>query len=54
MAERFKAVVLKTIGGETRPGVQIPLPPPNQYPTQSSFIQKIKKISNKPWEFGPG
>ena len=28
MAERFKAVVLKTIDGVTRPGVQIPLPPP--------------------------
>jgi hypothetical protein len=28
MAERFKAAVLKTVDGETRPGVRIPLPPP--------------------------
>src|SRR5689334_16214376 len=30
MAERFKAAVLKTVDGETRPGVRIPLPPPVQ------------------------
>jgi hypothetical protein len=29
MAERFKAAVLKTVDGETHPGVRIPLPPPN-------------------------
>ena len=28
MAEWFKAAVLKTVDGETRPGVRIPLPPP--------------------------
>ena len=28
MAERFKAAVLKTVDGVTRPGVRIPLPPP--------------------------
>ncbi len=30
MAEWFKAAVLKTVDGETRPGVRIPLPPPLQ------------------------
>jgi hypothetical protein len=29
MAERFKAAVLKTVDGETHPGVRIPLPPPD-------------------------
>jgi hypothetical protein len=29
MAEWFKAAVLKTVDGETRPGVRIPLPPPD-------------------------
>jgi hypothetical protein len=29
MAEWFKAAVLKTVDGETRPGVRIPLPPPH-------------------------
>ena len=29
MAEWLKAAVLKTVDGETRPGVRIPLPPPN-------------------------
>jgi hypothetical protein len=28
MGERFKPAVLKTVDGETRPGVRIPLPPP--------------------------
>ena len=28
MAERLKAAVLKTVNGETRSGVRIPLPPP--------------------------
>jgi hypothetical protein len=28
MAEWLKAAVLKTVDGETRPGVRIPLPPP--------------------------
>jgi hypothetical protein len=28
MAERFNAAVLKTVDGETHPGVRIPLPPP--------------------------
>jgi hypothetical protein len=28
MAEWFKAAVLKTVDGETCPGVRIPLPPP--------------------------
>ena len=28
MGERFNPAVLKTVGGETRPGVRIPLPPP--------------------------
>jgi hypothetical protein len=31
MAEWFKAAVLKTVDGETRPGVRIPLPPPLQF-----------------------
>jgi hypothetical protein len=30
MAERFKAAVLKTVDGVTRPGVRIPLPPPEK------------------------
>jgi hypothetical protein len=30
MGERFKPAVLKTVDGETRPGVRIPLPPPLQ------------------------
>jgi hypothetical protein len=29
MAERFNAAVLKTVDGETHPGVRIPLPPPH-------------------------
>ena len=29
MAERLKAAVLKTVNGETRSGVRIPLPPPS-------------------------
>jgi hypothetical protein len=28
MGERFNPAVLKTVDGETRPGVRIPLPPP--------------------------
>jgi hypothetical protein len=28
MAERLNAAVLKTVNGETRSGVRIPLPPP--------------------------
>ena len=31
MAEWLKAAVLKTVDGETRPGVRIPLPPPENY-----------------------
>jgi hypothetical protein len=29
MAEWFKAAVLKTVDGESYPGVRIPLPPPS-------------------------
>jgi hypothetical protein len=29
MAERLMAAVLKTVDGETHPGVRIPLPPPD-------------------------
>ncbi len=53
MAERFKAVVLKTIDGATRPGVRIPLPPPNDDPAKSDSIQKNKKISMNPAKLGP-
>ncbi len=40
MAEWFKAVVLKTTDGATRPGVRIPLPPPHYLPSTSKKIQK--------------
>jgi hypothetical protein len=32
MAEWLKAAVLKTVNGETRSGVRIPLPPPPTWP----------------------
>ena len=32
MAERLMAAVLKTVDGETRSGVRIPLPPPERSP----------------------
>lgn len=40
MAEWLKAAVLKTADGETRPGVQIPLPPPAHDPAMSGKYTK--------------
>ena len=41
MAERLKAAVLKTVDGESHPGVRIPLPPPFQLnnPEDSPFTR---------------
>ena len=37
MAEWLKAAVLKTVGGVSRPGVRIPLPPPR--PKENSDVR---------------
>jgi hypothetical protein len=49
MAEWFKAAVLKTVDGETRPGVRIPLPPPNfgARPTRAAFVHAATGRSEK-------
>jgi hypothetical protein len=39
MAEWLKAAVLKTVDGETRPGVRIPLPPPLQLIVVNALIR---------------
>jgi len=52
MAERFNAAVLKTVDGETHPGVRIPLPPPShlidtKLPVCISAVQTPKGLQLK-------
>ena len=56
MAEWFKAAVLKTVDGESYPGVRIPLPPPkylfyNQY-ISMPFASYCGGIATRLWREG--
>ena len=55
MAEWFKAAVLKTVDGETRPGVRIPLPPPcSELPLRLKLTVRVALVVAAIWSVSCG